>query len=143
MANEVRSMCLGSRCMNVYDVDSRTLVFKLTTDESNKKKKVLLLMEAGSRFLISSYDVRSSENQQPSSLCAKFRAAVKGKRINDCRVLDWDRIVIFRFGAGDSAAHVILEMFGTGNLILCNEQFIILRAVREDAILSSKEECRK
>eukprot|EP00633_Aureoumbra_lagunensis_P005711 CAMPEP_0197318608 /NCGR_PEP_ID=MMETSP0891-20130614/51770_1 /TAXON_ID=44058 ORGANISM="Aureoumbra lagunensis, Strain CCMP1510" /NCGR_SAMPLE_ID=MMETSP0891 /ASSEMBLY_ACC=CAM_ASM_000534 /LENGTH=1121 /DNA_ID=CAMNT_0042809155 /DNA_START=99 /DNA_END=3464 /DNA_ORIENTATION=- len=139
MANEVRSMCLGSRCMNVYDVDSRTLVFKLTTDESNKKKKVLLLMEAGSRFLISSYDVRSSENQQPSSLCAKFRAAVKGKRINDCRVLDWDRIVIFRFGAGDSAAHVILEMFGTGNLILCNEQFIILRAVREDAILSSKE----
>ena len=41
----------------------------------------------------------------------KLRQHLRGRRLVDVRQLGVDRVVVFTFGSGEAAHHVILEMF--------------------------------
>jgi len=41
-----------------------------------------------------------------------------------------DRVVDFRFGSGEYAHHLILELYGLGNIILTNDKYVILALLR-------------
>ena len=53
----------------------------------------------------------------------KLRKHIKGKRLDDIRQFNTDRVVDFTFGSGDTAFHVILELYAAGNIILTDHEY--------------------
>ncbi len=48
----------------------------------------------------------------------KLRKHLNNKRLESADQLGADRVVDLRFGAGDAAHHLILELYDRGNLVL-------------------------
>ncbi|KAH8075387.1 DUF3441-containing protein [Aureococcus anophagefferens] len=128
MSREVLERCGDWRVAQVYDGDGRSFVFKL--QQSGEAGKRLLLLESGTKFLVTKYDAREGGGDMPSGLCTKLRSALKGKRLSDVRSLGRDRVVLFRFGAGVTSFHVVLELYAAGNVVLCDHDFVVRGALR-------------
>ena len=128
MSREVLERCGDWRVAQVYDGDGRSFVFKL--QQSGEAGKRLLLLESGTKFLVTKYDAREGGGDMPSGLCSKLRSALKGKRLSDVRALGRDRVVLFRFGAGMTSCHVVLELYAAGNVVLCDHDFVVRGALR-------------
>ncbi|CAI9118907.1 OLC1v1020534C1 [Oldenlandia corymbosa var. corymbosa] len=134
VAAEVKCLrrLIGMRCSNVYDLSSKTYVFKLVNSsgvtESGESEKVLLLMESGIRLHTTAY-IRDKSNT-PSGFTLKLRKHIRTRRLEDVRQLGYDRIVLFQFGLGANAHYVILELYAQGNLILTDSEFMVLTLLR-------------
>ena len=114
------------RLNNIYDVDGKTYVFKLV---SNNKEKKYLLMESSSRFhLVNNF---KAERVIPTSFIAKLRKHIKNKRLEKMEQLNWDRVIDFQFGNGDHEYHIILELYASGNLILTDNKYYILATLHQ------------
>ena len=59
MIKDLRVSILGQKCINIYDLDSKTYIFKLGV--SGVSEKVTLLMESGMRFHTTSF-IRDRES---------------------------------------------------------------------------------
>jgi predicted ribosome quality control (RQC) complex YloA/Tae2 family protein len=70
------------------------------------------------------------KSDTPSNFCMKLRKHLRGKRLDDVRQLGVDRIVVFTFGSGPAAHHVILELYAGGNVILTDANYEILTLLR-------------
>lgn len=143
---ELQSRLVGSRVANIYDVNSRTFIFKLsvppylqalhdskTTDEKQTKetswKKVLLLVESGARIHLTQFD--RGKGSIPSGLCLKLRKHIRTKRLDRLEQLGGDRIIDLTFtGGGQPAFHVIAEFYAGGNIILTDHDYRILTFLR-------------
>ena len=97
MAREVRERCGDWRVNQIYDGDARTFVLKL--QQSGVAEKRLLLLESGTKFLVTKFDTREDPTAMPSPLCSKLRSSLKGKRLTDVKALGRDRVVSVTFGA--------------------------------------------
>lgn len=103
----VRATCLGARCANVYDVNARTYLFKLsrTGDASDLDpgagSKTFLLLESGTRFHTTT--LLRDKGATPSNIALKLRLHLRTRRLVDVRQLGSDRVVVFTFGAWTSA----------------------------------------
>ena len=85
-------------------------------DVTKETEKQHLLLESGTRFHVSRF--AREVPSHPSLFTLKLRKHIRAKRLEDIRQLGADRIVVFTFGSGDLAHHVILELYAAGNLIL-------------------------
>lgn len=145
----------GARVLNVYDAQNgRTYVLKLSipplrgentssssTQANNPEssssvsqswEKRLLLLESGSRIHITQYD---REKDVPSGFCVKLRKHIRGRRLDKVVLLGdgGDRIIDLVFsGEGAIAAHLIVEGFSGGNVILTDAEYTILTLLRID-----------
>ena len=129
MRREVWASCGDWRVQQVYDGgDGRSFVFKLHAGAEGGGKR-LLVLESGTRFLVSKYDAREPTTT-PSPLCGKMRQTARGKRLTDVAALGGDRVVAFRFGAGATACHVVLELYAAGNVVLADADFRVVAALR-------------
>lgn len=134
VAAEVKCLrrLIGMRCSNVYDLSSKTYVFKLMNSsgvaESGESEKVLLLMESGVRLHTTAY-VRDKSNT-PSGFTLKLRKHIRTRRLEDVRQLGYDRIILFQFGLGANAHYIILELYAQGNIILTDPEFMVLTLLR-------------
>ena len=67
----------------------------------------------------------------PSSFAMKLRKHLRSLRLENISQLgNLDRVVDIRFGSGQNAHHVILELYGRGNLILTDGEYKILGLLR-------------
>ncbi|XP_051198860.1 uncharacterized protein [Lolium perenne] len=129
VSGPVLRMC--KNCKKQFDPAARTYIFKLMNSsgitESGESEKVLLLMESGVRLHSTQY-VRD-KSSTPSGFTLKPRKHVRSKRLEDVRMLGYDRMVLFQFGLGSNAHFIILEFYAQGNIILtdsgvlCSSQF--------------------
>ena len=132
----LRSKVLGFRIANVYDVNSKVYLMKLSKsggDEKETEKQVLVL-ESGSRFHTTKYTREKSPF--PSNFALKLRKHIKTKRINAVDQLGLDRIVDFTIGSGPATHHLILELYSQGNVVLTDAEYkvlTLLRSHRDDA----------
>ena len=97
--------------------------------------RAMLLIESGVRFHITSFyatgDSAGSSSSPPSNFAMKLRKHLRNLRLENVTQLgNLDRVVDFRFGSGELAHHLILELYGLGNLILTNGQYEILALLR-------------
>lgn len=60
----------------------------------------------------------------------KLRKHIRNSVLTGIRQLGRDRVVDFQFGYDEKAAHVILEMYASGNIILTNSSYTILSLLR-------------
>lgn len=128
MVAELQKSVVGMRVVQVYDVDTKTYLFKL----SRQEEKAVLLIESGVRLHTTEF--AWPKNQAPSGFSMKLRKHLKNKRIERLEQLGADRVVDMQFGTGEAAYHVILELYDRGNVVLTDGDYLILNILRPRAL---------
>lgn len=124
MVNSMRPEAVGCKLANVYDINSRVYILKL----SRTNYKRFLLLESGVRVHLTNYE--RDKNSLPSNYTMKLRKHIRTKRLTDIQQVGSDRVVDLTFGKGDTAFHLILELYVSGNLILTDHEYKILVLLR-------------
>ncbi len=122
--SELKDTILDSRVNNIYQLDEKTLIFKLhKTDMS----PIRLVMEAGRRLHTTSY---AEENpSEPPAFCMALRKYLRNAWVTGIDQHEFERIVTVSFGTKTGVLKLVLELFGEGNIILTNEQSVIIQAL--------------
>ncbi|CAI5445671.1 unnamed protein product [Caenorhabditis angaria] len=115
---------IGMRVNNVYDIDNKTYLLKLSrTDE-----KAVILFESGVKLHQTFHD--RPKSQTPSSFSMKLRKHINQKRLTDIKVIGFDRLVELTFGSEDRINKLIIELYDRGNVILTDGDYTILNILR-------------
>ena len=99
---------VGMRLNKVYDIDKKTYLIRLQRTE----EKSVLLIESGSRI----HETNSvwPKNDAPSGFTMKLRKHLKNKRIEEIFQYKRDRVAVLKFGQGEVANYVIVELYDRG-----------------------------
>jgi predicted ribosome quality control (RQC) complex YloA/Tae2 family protein len=121
LLNELAKSVMGSRINNVYQIN-QLFLFKLTMKNGDK----MLLMEPGRRIHLTKYE--RSIPKTPSNFCLALRKHIRTGRIENIVQHDLDRIVSLAIDSHSVNYKLVLELFGEGNLILCDSENRIVLA---------------
>ena len=90
--------------------------------------RCLLLLESGVRFHLTEY--QRDKSFIPSNYTMKLRKHLRNRRLTSIKQLGADRTIDIQFGHGETAFHLILEIYVSGNLILTDHEYQILALLR-------------
>jgi predicted ribosome quality control (RQC) complex YloA/Tae2 family protein len=124
MVHELKDKLVDARVNNVYQLDSKTLLFKL---HKVNEPPIRLVLEAGRRMHLTSYSLEKP--QSPPAFCMTLRKYLPGAWISNVEQYEFERIVTFQFRAKEVTLRLVLELFGEGNIILTEENGKILQAL--------------
>jgi predicted ribosome quality control (RQC) complex YloA/Tae2 family protein len=124
VVQEIKPQLVDARVNNVYQLDAKTLLFKL---HKVNQPPIQLVLEAGRRLHLTSY--AQEKPQAPPAFCMTLRKYLPGAWISDLKQYEFERVVTFEFRAREGNIKLVLELFGEGNLILTKEQGEILQAL--------------
>ncbi|MFA4645784.1 ribosome rescue protein RqcH [Pyrococcus kukulkanii] len=110
---------VGSRVDKVYHEDNEVRIKLHKAGEG----RVDLVIEAGKRVHVTTY---IKENLQPTAFAMLLRKHISGKFLTNIEQREFDRIVILHFGE----YKLIAELFGKGNIVLVNNDWEIIGALR-------------
>jgi len=142
VALEIDAKCKGMFVNNVYDVDSKSFLLKLTKPGG---EKVVVVIESGVRFHTTKFVKETPD--MPSGFSMKLRKHIRQKRILSITRIGTDRVVDFCFGYADNEEatyHVILELYARGNVILTDYKYNVLSLIRyfkDDEVRFAVGEC--
>jgi predicted ribosome quality control (RQC) complex YloA/Tae2 family protein len=121
---ELKITLTDSRVNNIYQLDGKTVIFKL---HKTDKPPIRLVIEAGRRLHATSY---AEENPtEPPAFCMSLRKYLRGAWIVGIDQYEFERIVTVSFRTKTGLLKLIVELFGEGNIILTNQQDIIIHAL--------------
>jgi predicted ribosome quality control (RQC) complex YloA/Tae2 family protein len=124
VVRELKDTILGSRVSNVYQLESKTLLFKLHKAD---KLAFNLVLEAGKRLHLTSYVL--NKPMVPPAFCMALRKHLRNGWLIGLEQHEFERVVIFSFSTKEGALQLVTELFGDGNIILINEKNMILQAL--------------
>lgn len=124
VVRELKDIILGSRVNNVYQLDSKTLLFKLHKVD---RPPLSLVSEAGKRFHLTSYALEKPS--VPPAFCMALRKYLRNAWLTGLEQYEFERVVILSFKTGEGNLQLVLELFGDGNVILIDEDRKILQAM--------------
>jgi predicted ribosome quality control (RQC) complex YloA/Tae2 family protein len=121
---ELKQKIKDARIGKIYQVNSTTLLFKL-----HRPAEALphLLIESGKRIHLTSYVVQKPP--RPPAFCMALRKSLESGRIIDLNQQEFERTVIFQIHNRGQEFHLIIELFGEGNIILVGSENKILHAL--------------
>jgi predicted ribosome quality control (RQC) complex YloA/Tae2 family protein len=123
-AHELKNAIADARVNNIYQLDPKTLLLKLHKVD---KPPLLLLLEAGNRFHLTAY--AREKPAAPPAFCMALRKHLRNAWLRTVEQREFDRIVIFGFQSKVGVLHLILELFGEGNIVLTDGKGEILQAL--------------
>ena len=126
MSKALSSSLVGKKLSNVYDIDDKTYLMKFSC--SGESEKTMVLIESGirvhpTRFL-------RDKSALPSPFSMKLRKHLKGKRLDCVQQVGMDRAIDMRFGSGDTANHVLVELYREGNIVITDFAYTVLSCLR-------------
>jgi len=124
LVKELRGKLLGLRVANIYHLNAKTFLLKL----SGSEVKETLLVESGARLHTTKYN--REHDKMPSNFAAKLRKHLRLSKLEDIQQVGNDRIVDLQFGRGEKAHHLILEFYDQGNIILTDHNLDIIMLLR-------------
>eukprot|EP01012_Entosiphon_sulcatum_P056212 TRINITY_DN794_c0_g1_i1.p1 TRINITY_DN794_c0_g1~~TRINITY_DN794_c0_g1_i1.p1 ORF type:complete len:1158 (-),score=237.40 TRINITY_DN794_c0_g1_i1:1156-4629(-) len=124
IVKELQTFCVGHRLANIYDLAPRLYLLKFARPESKQH----VVVESGVRLHLTEFN--RAKPALPSAFTLKLRKHLRTWRLEDVRQLGIDRVVVFTFGQGELAHHLIFEFFAKGNVILTNHEWEILSLLR-------------
>jgi len=106
----------------VYQFNPRTVVLRLNGEDRARHN---LLIEAGKRaYFIATLP---TPPKMPPSFAMLLRKYLRGGRVLDIRQHGIQRIVTIDVGKRDTVYHLVLELFDEGNIVLCEEDYTIIK----------------
>lgn len=124
VVRELREAILNSRVINVYQLNGRTLLFKLRGSSENA---FMLVLEAGRRLHLTSYALEKP--LVPPAFCMALRKNLRGSWLTGVEQYEFERVVVFHFKSKIGVFKLVLELFGEGNIILVDGENKILQAL--------------
>jgi predicted ribosome quality control (RQC) complex YloA/Tae2 family protein len=124
VVREFKEIILDSRVSNVYQLDFKTLLFKLHKPE---KPVFGLVLESARRLHLTSYMVEKP--LVPPAFCMALRKYLRNGWLTDIEQYEFERVVVFSFKTKAGELRLVLELFGEGNIILVDEKGEILHAL--------------
>ena len=124
VVHELRETVLNSRVGNVYQLDAKTLLFKL---RKRDKPVFQLVLEAGKRLHLTSYVVEKPP--VPPAFCMALRKYLRTSWLVNVEQHEFERVVVFSFKTKAGTVRLVLELFGVGNIILIDEKGEISHAL--------------
>ncbi len=103
-------------------LDNGWIKLKIHTKEFGDKNLIL----AQNAFFVSNYSLGAKMN--PGGFSALLKKYLMNQRIVSLTQHSADRIVVFEF----PSVYLIAELFSKGNLILCNKEMMIIKAMRRE-----------
>ena len=122
--NELNPIINGTRIDNVYQTNPKTILLKL---RSPNQPPTILLIEAGKRIHLTSYDLEKP--QRPPNFCMALRKYLRNRKITRIRQHEFERIVIIDVKGRDEEYQLVSELFREGNIILIGPNGQILQAL--------------
>ncbi len=121
---ELKAAIADSRVNNIYQLDEKTVIFKL---HKTDMPPIRLVIEAGRRFHTTSY---AEENPaEPPAFCMVLRKYLRDAWLAGLDQFEFERIVTVSFRTKTGILKLVIEFFGEGNIILTNEQNVIIHAL--------------
>ena len=120
----LRKKIVGLRVANVYDVSGRLYLLKLSKGGTKEN----LLIESGIRIHCTKFI--KNEKNVPSGFSMKLRKHLRTRKLTSIRQLGMDRVIDLQFGKDEFAAHIIVELYAQGNVILTDHEYTILSLLR-------------
>ncbi|KAK6759290.1 hypothetical protein RB195_021096 [Necator americanus] len=117
----------GFRIVNVYDVDHKTYIIKM----SSGPNKFFILFESGIRIHRAYHECEKASF--PSNFSIKLRKHLNNRRLTKVNQVAMDRIVDLQIDEGERCVHVIVELYDKGNIVLTDSSYIILNILRQRA----------
>jgi predicted ribosome quality control (RQC) complex YloA/Tae2 family protein len=121
---ELKEGIVDSRVGNVYQLDNKTLLFKLHKPD---KPVFQLVLEAGRRLHLTSYALEKPST--PPAFCMALRKYLRNSLLTGVEQYEFERVVLFSFRTKTGDLRLVLELFGDGNVILVDEKGVILQAL--------------
>ncbi|MDH7478088.1 MAG: ribosome rescue protein RqcH [Candidatus Bathyarchaeota archaeon] len=124
VVGELKNVIEGSRVNNVYQLDSKILLFKLHKPD---KPAFHLVLEAGERLHLTSYAMEKPST--PPAFCMALRKYLRNATLANVEQHEFERVVVFTFKGKMGDLRLVLEIFGDGNIILVDSNGKILHAL--------------
>jgi len=124
VVRELKEAILDSRVSNVYQLGSKTLLFKLHKPD---KPTFRLILEAGRRLHLTSYT--TEKPAMPPAFCMALRKYLRNGWLANVEQYEFERVVVFSFKTKAGDLRLVLELFGDGNIILVGDGGEILHAL--------------
>ncbi|MBW2988895.1 NFACT family protein [Candidatus Woesearchaeota archaeon] len=112
----------GSRVDNIYNPKKEEIIIQLYAP--GKGKQILRVISGKIMYLASS----KGPAEEPSGFCMFLRKHLGNCRLKEIRQLGPERIVEMDFEKTDKKK-LVIELFGKGNIILCDEEGTVLSAL--------------
>ncbi|HLN88497.1 MAG TPA: ribosome rescue protein RqcH [Candidatus Binatia bacterium] len=121
---ELKQVLNDCRVNNIYQLDSKTIIFKL---HKTDLPPIRLVIEAGRRIHNTSY---TEENPaEPPAFCMALRKYLRNAWLAGIDQYEFERIVTITFRTKTGLLKLVVELFGEGNIILTNGQNLIIHAL--------------
>ncbi len=124
VVRELKEVILDSRVNNIYQLNEKTLLFKLHKPDTPAFR---LILEAGKRLHLTSYVMEKPV--VPPAFCMALRKYLRNSWLARIEQYEFERVVVFSFKAKEGGLRLVLELFGEGNIILVDEKDRILQAL--------------
>ncbi len=121
---ELKEWLEGARIQNIYQTKERIVILKL---HQSSQPVLNLLIEPGKRLHLTSYLLEKP--QKPPAFCMALRKHLRNSIILKINQHEFERIVILKAKAKEGEFTLVLELFGDGNIILIDTQYIIRQAL--------------
>jgi len=126
MCSELEATAVGRKLANVYDIDDKTYLLKFSVP--GEAEKPMIIIESAIRIHPTRF--LHDKGSMPSSFSMKLRKHLKGKKLDGVQQLGMDRVVDMRFGSGEAAHHLLVELYSAGNIILADDTYTVLALLR-------------
>jgi predicted ribosome quality control (RQC) complex YloA/Tae2 family protein len=123
LLKEIAQFVIGAWINNVYQI-GETFLLKLNTKSGEKS----LIIEPGFSLFLTKY--QRTVPKSPTNFCSSLRKHIRNRRVEGIAQYDLDRIVEITISGERGSCRVIAELFGQGNLILCDPENKIILARR-------------
>ena len=121
---ELKGVIGQSRVNNIYQLDEKTLIFKL---HKINLPPIRLVVESGRRLHSTVYAQESPA--APPAFCMSLRKYLRGAWVVGIDQYEFERIVTVSFRTKEGLLKLVVELFGEGNVILTNEKNMIWQAL--------------
>lgn len=115
-------LLIDSKVDRIYHPKKKELVINFYI--SGKGKKMLRIV-VPSYIYVTSY--KQEYPQNPSNFCVYLRKKLDNTRLKEINQMGFERIIEFVFESKHSKFRLIFELFSKGNIVLCAEDYTILR----------------
>jgi len=139
MVNELSSMDLyylirelkqleGAKVDRIYHTSENPEELLIVVHVTGKGKHILRIILPSIMVM----DYSKEEQGTATGLCMMLRKNLEGSILEKIEQLDFERVVIITFQRREEKKYLIIELFGKGNIIFCDDKLNILNALREE-----------
>lgn len=121
LVSEFQSL-VGARLQKVYNV-GQTHLYLLKLQVGTEK---IFMGLQGGKFVLTLKNPPQQRPKLPSSFCQKLRRHLSNCRLTKVSTLNKDRIIDLTFGSEGYAHHLIIELYGDGNVVLTDFSYKVL-----------------